>query len=1058
MLSGTESLRRRRVHSEDALDSVRLKNSRSGYLSRVTTLCRAAEVLLNDSRNVNEVSKKLLEIEEAFSRFEKAHYDYVATLSGDLEEWECEARYFKEHFHRKMETVARIQQWTENAREIIAPHIAEAPQENEDSVSTASSLLSSHLSVRQLKAKQALAELKLCQLRKKQALLRQEEETKLELEIVDAQYEIHRTDLQLKFLRDEEPAALTNLQDVFQDLNPSTERGYLGTANVPKQEPSDPRVERKIGSQNVQLRLNPNAQEFKSWPTGPTVPLAHPESTDPTLSGGIMDKMALTIKQGFALPKKELPVFDGDPLDYWNFIKSFENSIVNNAVSESEKLMYLLQYTSGVAKETIKCCLVMDSSLGYRKARELLEERFGHPFTIASKYVTKLTQGPPLKPWDRAGLLAFADRLKDCEHTLQSIGYLEEINSADNLRRIVQRLPFHLRAKFVELADQIQQAGQRTNISHIAEFVKVKARAANNPVFGCVVDVARDRSENPTRNPKRGGSSEERLSTFNTRETNSRVEPTLPSNKFAPTLKCPACNGNHSLAKCNSFKDKSFDERLQVMRKAQLCFNCFRYGHIGVGCLAKSACEIQGCRRRHHTLLHPPSSQRTVEGRDSVVHQGIQVNSSTPLQSGQANSTSTGGGKMCLRIVPVKVRSHNDASKFLETYALLDTGSDISLCDESLALELGVQGHQKTFYLTTQERQDSPRVGYDLSLTVEPLDGTDQIYVSRLWTVDKLNASSRSIPSEQDARQWPHLRDIKLPSISEKEVRLIIGTNVPDAFWVLEERRGNRGEPYAIRTPLGWTLMGPMEKSDREDCHLNVNFVRSSEALREDDDCLVRQLERFWDVENAGVIPKSNLSMSVEDKRALAIMEQSVKLEDGHYQIALPWRQNPPFLPCNRFMAERRLQALKTRLLQDGELLENYKATMGQYLAMGHARRVPLDEINVQDKPLWYLPHHPVLNKPGKTRVVFDCAAKHKGTSLNDQLLTGPDLTNSIVGVLMRFREEQVALSADIECMFHQIRVAPEDRDAFRFLWWPNGDLAQQPIDHRMEVHLFGAT
>ena len=1058
MLSGTESLRRRRVHSEDALDSVRLKNSRSGYLSRVTTLCRTAEVLLNDSRNVNEVSKKLLEIEEAFSRFEKAHYDYVATLSGDLEEWECEARYFKEHFHRKMETVARIQQWIENAREITAPHTAEAPQENEDSVSTASSLRSSHLSVRQLKAKQALAELKLCQLKKKQALLRQEEETKLELEIVDAQYEIHRTDLQLKLLQDEEPAVLTNLRDVFQDLSPFAERGYAGAANVPKLEHSDPRVKRKIGSQNVQLPLNPNAQEFKSWPAGPTVPLAHPESTDPTLSGGIMDKMALTIKQGFALPKKELPVFDGDPLDYWNFIKSFENSIVNNAASESEKLMYLLQYTSGVAKETIKCCLVMDSSLGYRKARELLEERFGHPFTIASKYVSNLTQGPPLKPWDRTGLLAFADRLKDCEHTLQSIGYLEEINSADNLRRIVQRLPFHLRTKFVELADQIQQAGQRTNISHIAEFVKVKARAANNPVFGCVVDVGRDRSENPSRNQKRGASSAERLSTFNTRETKSGVESSLPSNKFAPTVKCPSCNGNHSLAKCNNFKDKNFDERLQVMRKAQLCFNCFKYGHISVGCLAKSACEIQGCRRKHHTLLHPPSSQKTVVGLDGVAHQEVQVEGNTPLQSGQANSTSTGGGKMCLRIVPVKVRSHNDASKFLETYALLDSGSDISLCDESLAMELGVQGSQKTFYLTTQEKQDSPRVGYDLSLTVEPLDGTDQVYVTRLWTVDKLNASSRSIPSEQDARQWPHLQGIKLPSISEKEVRLIIGTNVPDAFWVLEERRGNRGEPYAIRTPLGWTLMGPMERNDSEDCHLNVNFVRSSETLREDNDCLVRQLERFWDVENAGVIPESKLSMSVEDKRALAIMEQSVKLEDGHYQIALPWRQYPPFLPYNRFMAERRLQALKNRLLQDGELLENYKATMEQYLSMGHARRVPLDEISTQDKPLWYLPHHPVLNKPGKTRVVFDCAAKHKGTSLNEQLLTGPDLTNSIVGVLMRFREEQVALSADIECMFHQIRVAPDDRDAFRFLWWPNGDLTQQPIDHRMEVHLFGAT
>ena len=458
------------------------------------------------------------------------------------------------------------------------------------------------------------------------------------------------------------------------------------------------------------------------------------------------------------------------------------------------------------------------------------------------------------------------------------------------------------------------------------------------------------------------------------------------------------------------------------MREAHLCFNCFKYGHIGVGCLAKSACEIQGCRRRHHTLLHPPSPQQMVEGRDRVADQRIQVDSSTPLQSGHANSTSTRGGKVCLRIVPVKVRSRDDASKIVKTYTLLDSGSDISLCDKSFAVELRVQGHQKTFYLTTQENQDSPRVGYEFSLTVEPLDGTDKVDVTRLWTVDKLNASSHSIPSEQDARHWPHLQDIKLPSISEKEVRLIIGTNVPDAFWVLEERRGNREEPYAIRTPLGWTLMGPMDRSVGEDCHLNVNFVRSSEALREDEDCLVHQLERFWEVENSGVIPESKVSMSVEDKRALAIMEQSVKLEDGHYQIALPWRQYPPFPPYNRFMAERRLLALKNKLLLDGELLENYKATMEQYLSKGHGRRVPLNEINVQDKPLWYLPHHPVLNKPGKTRVVFDCAAKHKGTSLNDQLLTGPDLTDSIVGVLMRFHEEQVALSADIECMFHHLK------------------------------------
>ena len=68
---------------------------------------------------------------------EKAHYDYVATWPKDLEEWECEAHYFKDHFHRKMETVAKIQQWIENAREITTAH-TEAAQENEDSVSTPS--------------------------------------------------------------------------------------------------------------------------------------------------------------------------------------------------------------------------------------------------------------------------------------------------------------------------------------------------------------------------------------------------------------------------------------------------------------------------------------------------------------------------------------------------------------------------------------------------------------------------------------------------------------------------------------------------------------------------------------------------------------------------------------------------------------------------------------------------------------------------------------------------------------------------------------------------------
>ena len=110
---------------------------------------------------------------------------------------------------------------------------------------------------------------------------------------------------------------------------------------------------------------------------------------------------------------------------------------------------------------------------------------------------------------------------------------------------------------------------------------------------------------------------------------------------------------------------------------------------------------------------------------------------------------------------------------------------------------------------------------------------------------------------------------------------------------------------------------------------------------------------------------------------------------------------------------------------------------------------------------VWYLPHHGVINpkKPGKElRVVSDCAAVHKGLSLNQVPMQGPNLVNTLVGALLRFRRESVALVADIESMFHQVYVAPRDRDCLRFLWWPGGDISKDPVIYRMRVHLFSAT
>ena len=136
-----------------------------------------------------------------------------------------------------------------------------------------------------------------------------------------------------------------------------------------------------------------------------------------------------------------------------------------------------------------------------------------------------------------------------------------------------------------------------------------------------------------------------------------------------------------------------------------------------------------------------------------------------------------------------------------------------------------------------------------------------------------------------------------------------------------------------------------------------------------------------------------------------------------------------------------------------------YSEGVADLLQEDYAEKVPDQEL-VSSGPVWYLPHHPVMNpnKPDKTRIVFDCSAVFREKSLNTEVLQGPDLTSLLVGVLLRFQQHPVAVMSDIKSMFHQVRVPPHERDVLRFLWWTTGDLTQQPSVYRMCVHLFGGT
>jgi len=103
---------------------------------------------------------------------------------------------------------------------------------------------------------------------------------------------------------------------------------------------------------------------------------------------------------------------------------------------------------------------------------------------------------------------------------------------------------------------------------------------------------------------------------------------------------------------------------------------------------------------------------------------------------------------------------------------------------------------------------------------------------------------------------------------------------------------------------------------------------------------------------------------------------------------------------------------------------KHYFNFMQKLLENDHAEPVP-DKETPQSNHQWYLPQFGVYHpqKLDKIRVVFDSAVETDGMSWNKVLLSGPDLTNSLLGILIRFRQNPVAFMVDIEQMFHSFLV-----------------------------------
>ncbi|KAJ8393313.1 hypothetical protein AAFF_G00062140 [Aldrovandia affinis] len=180
-------------------------------------------------------------------------------------------------------------------------------------------------------------------------------------------------------------------------------------------------------------------------------------------------------------------------------------------------------------------------------------------------------------------------------------------------------------------------------------------------------------------------------------------------------------------------------------------------------------------------------------------------------------------------------------------------------------------------------------------------------------------------------------------------------------------------------------------------------------------DMLVRQYNQdFPEKEN-----EEKREMSCEDRRFMDLATSSAVLKNRHYHLPLPFRDKDVVMPNNHEMAVQWTVNLARRFKKDSAYAAEYKAFMDNVLAKGYAERVPQEQLHRNDGHVWHIPHHGVYHKwKNKLRVVFDCSSSYRGRSLNAELLQGPDLASSLLGVLLRFRQEWIAIMADIEAMY----------------------------------------
>ena len=711
------------------------------------------------------------------------------------------------------------------------------------------------------------------------------------------------------------------------------------------------------------------------------------------------------------IERLKLPTFSGNIRDYPRFKSDFSKYVSPSIKAGSDAYIMKEMCLKEQALDLIKN---VDDDID--AIWERLDDRYGKPSKLTDVIMYDIKKLKPVADGEDKKFLEFVDCIERSYRELKRVGMEAEISNATIVGLIEERMPKTIKTMwYLKVSDKESDVDDKNKFPHLLDFLQKHRRAieygsselrACKTVEKAVVNFADQEEEVHLALEEKPGSKQA--------NTNASRPGNGMYNKEGKKIYCWIHqSSNHDILDCASYKDKGAQARMDLVRDYRACWCCLQVGHFHYQCYNSRQCMKDGCRLTHHPTLHERRDANDVKIRQGEVHHSHR-------------------SKTCL----LQLMQLPAGERVIQNINVMwDSGATVCLITFKKAKELGLIGEKVSIRIIkvggVKETVESQI--YDVPVH----DASGGIEYFKVYGIPKISSSIEAIETDMFAITFGvHPEEIRRP---EGEVDVLIGLEYagfhPDKEKIVDHLVLFRNRFGAC---LGGTHRRLTERTEKVIHDVEVAHIKAA------------KIDDFYENESLGIscqpkcgsckcgeCPVGGKQYTLQQERELAMIECNLRLEDGAWHVGYPWKRSPEELPNNYHSALGMLKSTEKRLSKDEELAKMYQRQIDDMLERGVARKLSEEEMQTYTGPVYYISHHEVLSDSESTpcRLVFNSSAKFNGHVLNDYWAKGPDMLNNLLGVLLRFRENKVAISGDIKKMYHAVKIEGVDQQTHRFLW-----------------------